>query len=171
MAYKRPNRKAPRVRTKTTRIMNQQMLRDFKEKHPEYQDLTLVEYNGILKQFNQNIIDEVIENRYGVSLPERLGHLIIVSFPRPKRKIIDFGTSNKTGVLSYHGNWDTDNRLGKIVFQNNGYGASFTFHNFWGFTPSRGFKEKMSVAFKKLWQKYIHVDNKGTNIRTIINGK
>ena len=78
--------------------MSESLFKEFKKKHPEHEVLTLAEFNRILRQFNNNIIDEVIEQRFGVTLPERLGHIVIASFPRSKKKIIDFGKSNKTGV-------------------------------------------------------------------------
>lgn len=94
MTYKKPNRKAPRARLKSARVMDAQTFKEFKEKHPEYNDLTLTEFNGIIKQFHKNIVEEVTEHRYGVSLPERLGQFVIVSFPRSNRKVIEIGRAH-----------------------------------------------------------------------------
>lgn len=157
--YKKPNRKGSRLRKKSSVVMDRTMLKKFKEQHPEYASLTLPEFNAIVKQFNENIIEEVLKNRDGVSLPERLGEIVIWSFPKPKRKIPDFGKSNELGELRYHGNWDTDNKIGKIVYRNKGYRAIKT-SRFWGFIPARRFKQQMSTAFKKFWQRYIYIDNR-----------
>ena len=171
MSYKTPNRKAPRVRLKTARVMNAKALLEFKEQYPEYSNLTLTEFNGIVKQFNKNIVDEILNQRYGVSLPERLGHLVIVSFPRSSKKRIDFGTSNKTGVITYHQNWETDNRTAKLVYQTTAHNASYRYNRFWSFTAARGFKQKISESFVRLYQRYIQIDNNGVRLRDAINGK
>tara|TARA_R110002167_G_scaffold192045_2_gene394479 strand:+ start:59 stop:565 length:507 start_codon:yes stop_codon:yes gene_type:complete len=167
MSYKKPNIKGPRVKMKSTRVMNEVMLRVFKNKHPEYKNLTLADFNTVVKKFNENIIEEVINSRYGVTLPERIGRLVVVAFPKAKKKIIDFGKSNKTGVLSYHANWDTDNRLGKILYQNSVKGYGIKYHKLWTFTATRTFKEKVSIAFKMLWAKYIFID-KGHTINSAL---
>jgi hypothetical protein len=171
MTYKVPNKKAPRVRLKNVRIMNSKTLKEFHKLHPEHKGISLSEFNGIIKQFNENIIDTVVDFRYGVTLPERLGQLVIVSFPRPKRKVIDFGKSNELGERVYHANWDTNNRLGKLVYQNGGYGTAFRYNRLWGFTASRSFKTRVSNAFRKMYEKYIQIDNNGVALRNAINGK
>jgi hypothetical protein len=160
MAYNIPNRKAPRNRLKSTSIMNTFELSKFRKKHPEYLDVTLKEFSDIIRVFNSEIIDSVISNRDGVILPENIGRLSIITFSRPKKKIIDFGKSNKTGQLHYHMNWNTDNRLCKIMYNSaiNNYGNKNS--KFYGFLPNREFKKTVSVAINKNWQKYVYLNNK-----------
>jgi hypothetical protein len=168
MTYKTPNLKGPRVKKKSSHVMSESLFKEFKKKHPEHKDINLTEFNRILRQFNNNIIDEVLDYRLGVVLPERLGSFVIASFPRSKKKIIDFGESNKTGVKSYHGNWDTDNRLGKIMYQNSFSTYNIKYHKLWTFTPTRNFKERMSTTFRKMWAKYIFIDNKDITLKTML---
>lgn len=148
--------------------MTQSLFREFKKKHPEHKDMILSEFNNILRRFNHNIIDGVIDSRFGVALPERIGKIVVVSFPRSKRKIIDFGESNRTGVKSYHGNWNTDNRLGKIMYQNGASQYNIKYHKLWTFSPTRNFKERMSTVFKKKWAKYIFINNAQVTLRTML---
>lgn len=170
MSYKKPNRKGNRVRKKISPVMDSTLLSEFKKQHPKYNDITLVQFNSIIKQFNNNIIDEIIENRDGVRLPERLGQMIIIAFSKPKRKIIDFGTSNKTGVKTYHGNWDTDNKIGKIFYKSSISGFNIKYYKLWNFSPSRNFKKRMSSGFKKSWEKYYYMkNNDGITIRSMLN--
>ena len=166
MTYKKPNVKAPRVRGKSTLIMSEQRLKKFKEKFPEYQSVTLQEFNSIIRQFNTNIIEHVKKERYGIALPERIGHFVIVGFPKSKKKIIDHGTSNKVGSKIYYRNTDTDNRLGKLLFQNSVSKIKIKHHRLWTFTPTRNFKKEVSNAFLKHWPKYIFID-KNTLMRDI----
>ena len=168
MTYKIPNRKKPRVKIKRSHVMNPSKFCEFKKKYPEHSDISLFEFNKIIRKFNNNVIDEVVNYRYGVSLPERLGILVIVSFPSPKKKIIDFGTSNKTGVLTYHKNWETDNRLGKIAHVTEFSSFNIKYSRLWGFTPNRFFKKKMIEGFKKSWEKYIFIDNTEITIKKML---
>jgi hypothetical protein len=159
MSYKKPDRTAKRVRKSSSVIMNYKMMKKFKDINPEY-DITLKEFNNILNTFNSNIVETVINNRDGVELPERLGQLQIVAFPKPTKKIIDFAESNKYGEKRYHGNWETDNKIGKITYRNTLNGYTFKNSRFWGLIPQRSFKQRMSKVFKRKWQKYIYIDNK-----------
>lgn len=166
MAYRKPNVKGTRIRAKSTIIMSEKRLMEFKEKFPEYESLTLVEFNKIVKQFNLNIIEAVENERYGVALPERIGHFMIVGFPKSKKKIIDFGASNKAGTTVYHRNTDTDDRLGKLLFQNGAAKFNIRNHKLWTFKPTRNFKKTVSEAFLKSWPRYIFIDRK-MSLRTI----
>ncbi len=146
--------------------MNATTLREFKKQYPEHKEILLSDFNRIIKQFNTNILEDVIVSRNGISLPERVGHILIMSFPVSKKKIVDFGTSNKTGVLTYHRNWETDGRLGKIVYSSGNY--SIQYSRLWGFTATSIFRKKMSKIYMKLWEKYIYVDANGININSIL---
>jgi len=158
MGYSAPNLKGTRLRKKTTSIMNRKRFTKFLKQHPEYKGMTISQFNAIVRQFNNDIVDAVIDNCEGVTLPERLGEITILSFPSPRRKIIDFGESNKAGELRYHGNWETDNKIGKIVYHK-AY-SSIKNGRFLGLIPSREFKTRMSKAFIRFWQRYVYVDNK-----------
>jgi hypothetical protein len=159
MAYNTPDRNASRNRLKSTSIMNTFELSKFSRKYPEYPDLTLKEFSDIIRAFNGEIINTVISNRDGVVLPENIGKLSIITFSRSKRKIIDFGKSNETGQLHYHMNWNTDNRLCKIMYNSsiNNYGNKNG--RFYGFLPNREFKKTVSDAINKNWQKYVYLNN------------
>jgi len=160
MAYNLPNRNKPRVRLSASIVMTEKEFRNFIISNPEYKGLTLTQFNEIIRKFNLNIISEVLENRDGVSLPERLGNLFIVSFTKAKnRKIIDFGKSNIIGKTCYHANWDTDGMVGKIIYQKS---KTIKIENgrLWGLMPTRNFKKSMSLIFKDLWQKFIHIDKR-----------
>ena len=133
------------------------MVSDFKKLYPEYGSMTITTFNAIIKQFNNDIVDTVIDNRDGVRLPERLGLLQVMTFPKPKKKLIDFGKSNETGQIHYHGNWETDNKIGKITFRNTLDGYSYKNCRFWGLIPSRFFKKTMSGVFKDIVAEiYLH---------------
>jgi len=159
MSYKKPDRKKKRIRKSSSVIIDYSMVKSFKKKHPEHK-LSKTEYSRIVKQFNENMMEAAVDNRDGIRLPEMLGLIMLVGYPRPKRKIIDFAKSNETGEVHYHKNWDTDNKVVKIRYQNTLRGYSFRNCRFWGFIPSKRFKKMASDAFKKSYEKYVYVDNK-----------
>lgn len=158
MKYKKPDRSKSRVRRKSFNLVDYHFIKEFKNKHPEH-DMTRSEFNMIIRHFNENIVDAVVDNTDGLQLPERLGFLQIIGCPRPKGKVINYGKSNETGVVHYHKNWDTDNKLAKILFKNKLKGYSIKNNRFWGLETSRLFKEKASAAFKACFSKYIYKEN------------
>lgn len=167
MSYKAPNVNKPRVKRKATRIMDVASLREFKKQYPEHKNITLTEFNAILRQFNTNIVENVSIDRNGISLPELIGQVLVMSFPRSKKKkAINFGESNKTGVKTYHRNWNTDDRMAKIVYFTGSH--SIRYSHLWGFTATRSFKLKVSEIYKKLWAKFIYVDGKSISINSIL---
>jgi hypothetical protein len=159
MTYTLPNRKASRKGKIATRIMDTGQIKRFRAMHPEYLDITLKEFTSIVRAFNTAVIEEVIKNRDGVILPENIGKLSIITFSRSKRKIIDFGKSNETGVLHYHRNWNTDNRLCKIVYNSRVNNLANKNSILFGFIPCREFKKRVSETINKNWQKYLYLDN------------
>lgn len=167
MAYKIPNRKNPRFRIKSSNLLGKEMFKAFKEKYPEHSELTMTEFNNIVRTFNKNIVEEFLDNPNGIELPERLGRIVIMSFPKAKRKVVDFGKSNETGVTCYHQNWDTDNRTAKIVYYNEHDKGSgnYLVKNLWGFHATENLRKRVSAIFKSNWQKFIQIDNNGLSIR------
>lgn len=146
--------------------MNATTLREFKREYPEHKDITIGQFGVIITQFNKNILEEVSTSRNGISLPEWIGQLLVMSFPRGKRRAIDFKESNRTGVKTYIRNWDTDDRMCKIVYHTGKH--SIRYSNLWGFTATKGFKTKVSQVYKKLWAKYIYLDDTSVSISSVL---
>jgi hypothetical protein len=157
MNYIPADRTQPRVKKKFTTVLNTKSVNEFKKLFPEHKDVTYKEMVDIINKFNQNIVQTVIDERNGVILPERLGHMIIAGFKRPVgRKAIDWGESRKASRIVYHMNWETDNRIGKIVYQP-AVGHHNALTKLWCFTATRSFTTTMSTAFKKFYNRYIFV--------------
>ena len=157
--YKKPNLNAARARYSNESVVTRESFKRFKKEYPEYSGMQLKEFNTIVRAFNIAIKEKVCENRDGVRLPERLGLLQIIAFPRPRKKVVDYGMSNRTGVRCYHANWDTDNKIGKLIYQNTLKGYAFKNCRFWGMLPSRSFKLRVSEAFRAFYAKYLYIDN------------
>lgn len=156
---KKPNVQGPRCREKFTTTLNETTFLAFKKKYPQYKSLTLDEFKVIVRTFNELLINSVIDNRNGIELPEGLGFIFIGTCQTPKKKfIMDYGTSNKTGVKTSHKNWESDNNLMKIFYSNYNTKHSFQHKQVWAFRPGKPFRHKASVAYKEQWTKYIPIN-------------
>lgn len=156
--YKQPDVKAPRFRQAATNIIDDKFLKEFKEKHPKYKELTKSEAKKIIKYYNETVWKEILETRDGVMLPEGLGVIFIGSCRSPMRQNIDFAKSKKYGVTVTNKNWETDGRLAKIFFTS--YSAKYKFKNreCWGFVACRNFKRALAKVYPENWNMYIQID-------------
>jgi len=155
---KKPNVKGPRFRERRMSVLTKDTLKKFKKKYPEYGDLSLAQFKEIVKVFNNNITEGVIENRNGIELPEGLGYIFMGTCPTPKKKNVDYNKSIKYGVETTYRNWDSDNNLLKIFYTN--YKSKYSFQNkqVWAFKAVKHFRSRASAAYKEDWTKYIRVD-------------
>ena len=75
--FKKPDLNAPRYREKRLGILNEETIREFKDKKPLYSDIDNVKLKKIIKIYNEKLWNAVVENRNGVELPDSLGFLFI----------------------------------------------------------------------------------------------
>lgn len=157
--YKKPDLNAPRYREKVFSVLNSKLLKEFKEKYPAYKDLDRELFNEIVKSFNETVWQQVIENRDGVELPEGLGFLFIASTPASKHKNnINFKESAKLGVIVHNQNWETDNKLAKIMYSNYHTKYRFAFRDLWGFQAVRQFKRTVAQTFPEKHTQYVQLN-------------
>ena len=120
--------------------------------------------NGILrkiiKKFNQNIWNGVIDNRDGVELPNSLGYLFIGTCKPAKTINMNYALSKKYGKVIQNHNWETDGNLGKIFYTN--YTSKYRFKNrdLWRFQAHRDFKRTVAKRYPEEWTKYIFMNKK-----------
>lgn len=158
--YKAPDLSAPRYREKVFGVLNSRLLEEFKEKYPQYKDLDIHQFTQIVKEFNEAVWKEVIEYRDGVELPDGLGFLFIASTPASKHKNnIDFKESARLGVTVHNQNWDTDNRLAKIMYSSYNAKYRYAFREIWGFQAVRQFKRSVAQTFPDNYQRYVQLSD------------
>ena len=75
--FKKPNLKGPRYREKRLGLLNKKTISEFKDKKPLYSSIDDSKFKRIIKLYNNNLWNGVIENRDGVELPDSLGFLFI----------------------------------------------------------------------------------------------
>lgn len=152
--FKKPDLKAPRFRPDRLINFNDSLISKFKKKYPKYRHIDKATLKMILKKFNTTVVQEVINNRNGISLPESLGWLFIAACNNPKKKNVDFYKSKTYGVEVTNNNWDSDGKLAKIVYSNMAPKHKFKNREYWSFTACRDFKRGVAKTFPENWQNY-----------------
>jgi hypothetical protein len=157
--FKKPDVKAPRYRLCSMRLIDKDMLQRFKEKHPEFKDLTITEFRRIVEAFNGKLWDTAIDYRDGVELPEGLGFIFIGTCPSPKKTNTDYSKSLKLGTRVRHRNFESDNYLAKIFYTN--YANKYKFKNreVWMFKGIRQFTREVSKVYPTKWNTFVKVDS------------
>src|SRR5688572_5593175 len=97
LQFKGPDRNAPRYRPCSLNVLNNDLLKRFKEKYPQYAKVTLAEFRLIIKTFNERVWQTVIDNRDGVDLPSQMGTLFIGSCKPDVSANYNFNESIKHG--------------------------------------------------------------------------
>jgi hypothetical protein len=146
-----------RYRKNQYQVVNKEFLKEARNKFPKLNTLTDRQIADIIKNFNHVIKDTVIETRDGVELPESLGYLMIVACKPKNTTAVDYAKSKKYGVKVLHKNWDTDGRMGKIIYSNASVKYKVKDREIWGFSPSREFSREVSQVFRKNWMNYIEI--------------
>lgn len=160
MDFRKPDVKAPRFRWGHTQIINKKLFEKFKEKYPNHSNINYKTFISVIKKDNEKILDLALENRDGVELREFLGNIIIVSCQSTKKSPINYKESRITGKIIIHKNWDSDNRMVKIMYTNCVKKFGFENKNLWGFKAVREFKKRVSEMFKLDYTKYLQIDNR-----------
>jgi hypothetical protein len=156
--YPKPDLNAPRFRPARTNVLKRSLYDAFIEKYPQYKDVDLKTFKNIIRTFNEQLYNGIIDNRDGVELPEGLGFIFMGTCPTAKKSNIDIAKSLEYGVVVNHQNWDSDNNLLKIFYTN--YTSRYPLQNkqVWAFKAVRQFRKAASEAYKEKWPQYIVVD-------------
>lgn len=156
--FKKPDLKAPRYREKRMGLLNEETIKEFKDKKPLYSDIDNVKLKKIINIYNVRLWNAVVENRDGVELPDSLGYLFIGTCPSSKSVNTNYALSNQYGKVLQNKNWETDGNLGKIFYTN--YSTKYRFKNreLWRFVACRDFKRTVAKTYPENWNMYVVVD-------------
>ena len=125
-----------------------------------YSDIDNVKLKKIIKLYNTNLWNAVIENRDGVELPDSLGYMFIGTCKASKSVNTNYALSKEYGKVLQNKNWETDGNLGKIFYTN--YSTKYRFKNreLWRFVACRDFKRTVAKDYPGNWTKYVVMKNK-----------
>lgn len=132
---------------------------------------TLDEFKRIWDSIAIKIRSKVISERDGVRLPSGLGD-IYIGYTKCKRRPIDYKTSKELGKIIYFENWNTDGRLGKIIYGTSGRPYMYRLCKYWGFIPHTNFKDECTNALQtnpdnyknSIESKYVNINKGRTDI-------
>ena len=156
--FKKPDLNAPRYREKRLGLLNEQTIKEFKDKKPLYSDIDNVKLKKIIKLYNTNLWKAVIENRDGVELPDSLGYMFIGTCKASKSVNTNYALSKEYGKVLQNKNWETDGKLAKIFFTNYAPKHKIKNREFWGFVACRNFKRTVAKTYPENWNMYVVVD-------------
>ena len=157
--FRKPDLSAPRFRPKSFNVLNKELWKEFKERHPKYKNITYMEFKKIIKISNQRLWEKIISYRDGVEIPESLGFIFIgtCTSQNPKRKNINYGKSIKYGFEVNNNNLISDGKLAKIFYTNYAVKYKVKDRQIWNFAPCRAFKRAVAKSYPENWEKYIEV--------------
>lgn len=160
MAYNKPDTHVARHRKKRHNIVTDTFVKNFNKTYPRWGTTNKVKFNEILWNLHEKMWKVAVETREGVELPEGLGYIFVGSCLPPKKFVIDCKKSYENGVLVKHRNFETDNRLAKIIYHNYSVRYKFPLREIWTFTACRKFKKAVVKSFRENWTMYTSMDNR-----------
>ena len=167
--FKKPDLNAPRCRVGAHKIVSLNFLKEFKEKYPQYQDLSIEQCKEILKIFHRKLWDHALRNRDGIELPESLGYIFLGTCRSAKKYNTDYGNSIKNNRRSRHTNFESDNYLAKIFYTNFASKYKFRSREMWYFKAFRDFSRSVPEVYRNNWKIYIQVES-GRNLSRYMKG-
>lgn len=156
---KAPDLNAPRFRSTKYNVLDENLLKRFREKFPQYKDIPDSKLREIIKAYNEALWNVGISYRDGQELPEGLGYLFIGSCPKQKSFDTNYPESTKNGVLTKFQNYESDNYLAKIFYTNFANKYHFQNRQLWSFKGCRNFTRGASEAYRADFKKYLAVDD------------
>ena len=156
--YKKPDLKAPRYFEKKKELPMAHIHYLFQSQYPEHEHVNLDTFTEIIEKFNTALWKTAVYTRDGVDLPENLGTIFVGSCWAPKKANVDYGKSNKYGMLVTHHNLATDGKVAKIFYTN--YQKRYVFRNraFWQFEGTRMFTRTLKEVYPERYQTYVQID-------------
>lgn len=155
----KPDLKAPRFTPNSfNTIERAAFLKHFRKKYPQYKHLSEPEIRGLIKTYNETIVEQVIENRHGVYLPEFLGRIFIGSCPKKYKPNVDFKKSASTKSTIQHRNFESDDFLAKIFYSTYDIKHAYKNHNVYSFKGCRNFTRMVGRTYPHKWKTYIEVE-------------
>ncbi len=168
--FNKPDFSKPRYRAKRLEIDGKEFYKSLVDKIPDASKLGHSEVKKLIKQFNETVLQNIVDNREGVELPQGLGYIFIGSC-KIKKECVDYGKSIKYGIRVTHKNWNTEGYASKIFYSNCSVKYKIPDNNMWIFKAARKLKKEASKAFSENWNKYVHIDENTKLSKYISVGK
>lgn len=126
--------------------------------HSQYNTHRPVDLTKVIRQFHNEFVDAVIENRHGAELPLLMGKFTIYSYK--SRGYMDFARFKSSKQLSKFINTHTDGLTCRLAYESMERRYRFKDKSMWKFYPSVLFKKRVSEAFRANHSRYIYSPDK-----------
>ena len=148
------NRRATRFSNRKYRvnIVSQELYTKWKSQ-TNY-SITFIQFKQYWKFIAREYVNAILEESDGAKLDASIGDIYIGFVPPPKKKAIDYKTSNEIGKTTYYENWNTNGKLGKIIYGTNGRKYIHRLHAWWAFKPCRNFKNNVKDSLRANPERY-----------------
>lgn len=134
--------KAPRFNKRKFRfnVINKDLFNEWKSSTGYKKDFAF--FRQVWIKIAEKMIEKVLEERDGIRMGSGLGDIYVGMVPQCKKRAIDYKTSREIGKIVYHENWNTNGKLGKIIYATSDRPYAYRLCRYWGFIPHRLFKRK-----------------------------
>lgn len=151
--FNKPDITAPRYRKKTEGVGFSKILKQFKDKYPQYSDVSKDTFKKVIVTHNYNMREVILNSWEGVVLPTNLGHLVLGGCKVHKENV-NVPESIKQGKRILHKNWETDGHVAKIYYSN--WDSTYLLRNreLWMFEAAREFKRSAGKAYRDNWKNF-----------------
>jgi len=139
----------------TKNLVTGKLIKEFVKQNPK--DCG-VKYKEELLEFNDYLLDRVLDLREGVELPGYCGILVVIAYPS-KFNHINIVKTVKEGTKITYANNESDGYHCRLCFITHDCSKHFKKVKYWGFQATKELNEKLSQTFKKQWKKYAVVSN------------
>jgi hypothetical protein len=161
------DKKAPRFRPTTKKVMDNEFLKNFYSKY-KHSKRTYPQMLKLIKSIHQKAVEYTIDHGEGIEFPEHLGRMLIVSYKPKEIRALNYKASIELGVPVKQRNLATDGYLMKIFYTNYPNKYNFKMRTFWAFKACRNFTLAASKAYSKSWQNYYVLDKGPIKIGEIV---
>lgn len=158
MKFKSPDLNAPRFRKKRISLFTRAFFTQIREEHPQLKSISDKDIRIIVEAFNTELWESVLQNRYGVELPEQLGVIFIGACEPKTGANPDYRTSIALSKGVSHHNLGSEAFVAKIFYSTFATKYRFRNHELWGFEGCRKFTRGCSAEFRQNYTRFIQVD-------------
>ena len=126
--------------------------------HKQFKTFSPKPFTDLIREFHQDFIGEVLNNREGADIPLKMGNLRMISY-KPTNHYPNFD-KYKQGTITKFVNNHTEGLSGKIVYSNHETKYRLKDKMIWSFEPEVPFKKRASLAFVINYLRYAFSPNR-----------
>jgi hypothetical protein len=136
-------------------LVNEEFLDTFLKLHPGNREFRA---ERTIREFNDFLVNKVLNTREGVELPYHLGILITIVYPNKNNPLNIIKSIDHNKEIQYT-NMESDGYGTRILYITSQASRTFKYVKFWGFKPTPEVNKQLGETFKRQWKLYAVVSN------------